>query len=525
MTDATSYAAQLGDDLIHQAASLSDLNASCALLQNSADITDGGIAAHHFSGRCPNPANPETGDPLEWEDAWPLISPLDRENELRAWLALEDSFREAGKDNSIVLVAGERMTYLAAINDLKVGDVVTNTGILESYPSHFIEPGARFVVVGNDLDAESCILDIRLSPLDATHMKGGNLQEWGNCVQFYGPEFEQYENDPGVDPADRANPGNIWTKATIALRKDNDLLPLEHRVAAVFTFLLAEGIGDKMAEVVRRNGVEQSRDVCHSHDFCDANMVMAPAMAYVLGRPTWMPSDWEEGRCTEAEHEADIALWGRAWDLAKGKYFLAYERTDDSELDDENDGDTENQPCYEAIYSQRGEYWYVDLRDDEGGTTVVGANGELGLTEQEARYIADRLNQGDPLVLVLALARKPRVDNPLAAPLLDLLQYVGGWDQTDPEHPIVKARLAYEGVTGTVLNGLGTDVEFRPLTDKTVWRHCRQLGVNADYYILYQRAEGFDGWSPFATCAPEAIEQIKRDGVRAHAGLLKLFKH
>ncbi|WP_114944414.1 hypothetical protein [Microvirga calopogonii] len=523
MNVAPSYAAQMGDDLIRQAASLPDLNASCALLQNAVGITDGGIASHHFSGRCPNPENPETGDPLDWEDAWPLISPLDREKELRAWLALEDSFQERGKDFSAIDEPGERMTYLAAANDLKVGGVVTNTGILESYPSHFIEPGARFVVVGNDLDAESCILDIRLSPLDAARMKGGNLQEWGNCVQFYGPEFEQYENDPGIDPSDRANPGNMWSKATVALRKDNDLLPLDHRVAAVFTFLLAESIRDKMAEVVRRNAVEESEIVCHSHDFCDENMVMAAAMAFVLGRPTWMPSDWEEGRCSEAEHEADFALWGRAWDLAKTSYFLAYGHPDDSE-GDRGDLEEEGQSRYEALYSQRGEYWYVDFRDADGGTTVAGANGELRLSEEEARYIAERLNEGDPLVLVLALARKPKAENPLAALLLELLQYVGGWDQTDPEHPIVRARLAYEGATGTVLNGPETDLEFRPLIDKTVWRHCRQLGVAADYCILYQRADGFDGWSPFATCAPETIERIKRDGLRAHAALLKLFK-
>jgi hypothetical protein len=35
-------------------------------------------------------------------------------------------------------------------------------------------------------------------------------------------------------------------------------------------------------------------------------------------------------------------------------------------------------------------------------------------------------------------------DNPLAAPLLGLLNYVGGWDLTDPQHPIVIARKAYE---------------------------------------------------------------------------------
>lgn len=515
MSDAPSYAAQLGDDLIRQAAAITDLNEACKLLQDAAGITDGGIAGIHFSGKCTDPAQPEIGDLLDWEEAWPLISVAEREAQLRDWLKLEDHFRETTASDPSVPVTGEPMTYLAAARDLKAGDVVISTGILDSYPTYFIEAGARFVVVSNHLDAEdSPALDIRLIPVDKALLKEGSLAEWGDCVQFYGPDWDRIENDPGVDPADRENPGNRWSKPALAIRKDNDALGLDHRLAAVFTYYLAQDAQVEMAEVVRRNAETQSDLFCSSHDFCDANMVMAEAMEHVLGRPGWMPYDWEEGRCSEGEHEADVALWNRAWDLAKTEYFLAYQKPDDAEEDTGSH--------YEALYSQRGAYWYVDCRDSEGGETVAGDNGELGLTEEEARQIASLLNQGEPLVLVLAA--RQRQGNPLAAPLLELLQYVGGWDKTDPEHPIVKARLAYQEVTGESLTGQAADLEFKPLTDTTMWRHCRNLGVDADYCILYQRAEGFDGWVPFATCAPETIELIRRDGVRAHADHLTVVK-
>ena len=517
MSDAPSYAAQLGHDLIRQAAALTDLNEACKLLQDAAGITDGGIAGIHFSGKCTDPAQPEIGDLLDWEEAWPLISVAEREAQLRDWLKLEDHFRETTAPDPSVPVTGEPMTYFAGARDLKVGDVVISTGILDSYPTYFIEAGARFIVVSNHLDAEdSPALDIRLIPVDKALLKEGSLAEWGDCVQFYGPDWDRIENDPGVDPADRENPGNRWSKPALAIRKDNDALGLDHRLAAVFTYQLACQIEGDMAEVVRRNAEARTDLACSSHDFCDTNMVMAAAFEDVVGRKSWMPADVQEGRCTEAEQEADFVLWNRAWKIAKNEYFLAYGK----EAEEEHGGD---EVLHVALYSERGGYWYVDCRGSEGGSTVTGANGDLRLTEDEAREIAERLNRGEPLVPVFA-RKETKPENPLAAPLLALLQYVGGWDKADPEHPTVQARLAYEGVTGTNLTGPGDALECKPLTDTTTWRHCREFGVDGDYCVLYQRAESFDGWSPFASCAPEAIELIKRDGVRAHAGLLKLFK-
>jgi hypothetical protein len=73
----------------------------------------------------------------------------------------------------------------------------------------------------------------------------------------------------------------------------------------------------QMALLVARNADETDPMVCHSHDFCDANMVMDEAMQRVLGRATRMPSDAEEGNCTQAESDADTTLWNTAWDQAR----------------------------------------------------------------------------------------------------------------------------------------------------------------------------------------------------------------
>ena len=45
---------------------------------------------------------------------------------------------------------------------------------------------------------------------------------------------------------------------------------------------------------------------------------------------------------------------------------------------------------YEALQSTRG-YWYVDLRNSEGGITVIGGP-DLPLTEPIARAVADALS-------------------------------------------------------------------------------------------------------------------------------------
>jgi len=59
---------------------------------------------------------------------------------------------------------------------------------------------------------------------------------------------------------------------------------------------------EQMSEVVERNKNEADPHICHSHDFCDANMFLYDVFKK-YGMDKW----------------AD--LWNRAWNLAKARGF------------------------------------------------------------------------------------------------------------------------------------------------------------------------------------------------------------
>jgi hypothetical protein len=64
-----------------------------------------------------------------------------------------------------------------------------------------------------------------------------------------------------------------------------------------------------MATVVERNKTKtKSHDVCHSHDFCDANMAMDTAMKKL-------------GMSTDLNDDTVLALVNAAWELAKKHNF------------------------------------------------------------------------------------------------------------------------------------------------------------------------------------------------------------
>lgn len=82
-----------------------------------------------------------------------------------------------------------------------------------------------------------------------------------------------------------------------------------NKLADAFSVKLQEEIGaDKVREAIWLNRREPCPDVCHSHDFCDANMVMSKAFLEVVGKD--VPESDEESRA-----------WNEAWDLAKSRGF------------------------------------------------------------------------------------------------------------------------------------------------------------------------------------------------------------
>lgn len=86
-------------------------------------------------------------------------------------------------------------------------------------------------------------------------------------------------------------------------------------LANEFSKLLRAEIGDvKLAQVIARNK-RKSKGVCHSHDFCDANMVMLVAWNKIVAKRLGPTS------------EAQTLLWNEAWDIAKHNQFF-YESFD-----------------------------------------------------------------------------------------------------------------------------------------------------------------------------------------------------
>lgn len=82
-------------------------------------------------------------------------------------------------------------------------------------------------------------------------------------------------------------------------------------MAAEFSAVLKTWLSPaEMKEVVCRNEGEPDPNICHSHDFCDANM----AMHEVFMR---------RGMEVTAEGGADCfgQKWGEVWQFARGKQF------------------------------------------------------------------------------------------------------------------------------------------------------------------------------------------------------------
>lgn len=81
-------------------------------------------------------------------------------------------------------------------------------------------------------------------------------------------------------------------------------------LANAFADRLFDAIGaDNFAAMKARNA-SLPAGICASHDFCDANEVMAEAFLAVMGRDS-LPDD-DSGMT-----DADCALWNEAWAIAK----------------------------------------------------------------------------------------------------------------------------------------------------------------------------------------------------------------
>lgn len=82
-------------------------------------------------------------------------------------------------------------------------------------------------------------------------------------------------------------------------------MTLEERIAQEFINVLRTHVTDaEWSCILAANSAETDPRVCHSHDFCDANMAMAEAFRRCgLGE-------------VDLQDDNMIALWNKAWDIA-----------------------------------------------------------------------------------------------------------------------------------------------------------------------------------------------------------------
>jgi hypothetical protein len=118
------------------------------------------------------------------------------------------------------------------------------------------------------------------------------------------------------DGSSRFDCTDVHPTSAEAWRQAFEIIATE-KVALEFSRVLRHCIGGDMAEVVRRNSAEPAGSgVCHSHDFCDANMAMLEAF-HNLGLRATVEIEPVDG----PEWCASQDLWNAAWDAAVASGF------------------------------------------------------------------------------------------------------------------------------------------------------------------------------------------------------------
>lgn len=93
------------------------------------------------------------------------------------------------------------------------------------------------------------------------------------------------------------------------------VLPSANCLARLFSQQVVDSLSTaELAEAVRRNSADATPGVCHTHDFCDANMLMHEAFV-----KCGLVMDNGE----DVVEDALIPLWNAAWELAAKANFQA----------------------------------------------------------------------------------------------------------------------------------------------------------------------------------------------------------
>lgn len=83
----------------------------------------------------------------------------------------------------------------------------------------------------------------------------------------------------------------------------------EERLAKQFHALVRRDLPGHLAEIDRRNALPDMEGCCATHDFCDANEIMADAFKDTFGCEI------------DLNEDLDLRIWNGAWTIAKSRGF------------------------------------------------------------------------------------------------------------------------------------------------------------------------------------------------------------
>lgn len=108
------------------------------------------------------------------------------------------------------------LSYLQVRDAFVAGDRVQSSETMESYPHYMVRSGATFTVRENAL-AKGGVLRLHLD--DPSDLLAGDITEWDNCLEFWGPDQDGLLSSDGVADDDIPNPGHALNLPIFPLRK------------------------------------------------------------------------------------------------------------------------------------------------------------------------------------------------------------------------------------------------------------------------------------------------------------------
>jgi hypothetical protein len=98
----------------------------------------------------------------------------------------------------------------------------------------------------------------------------------------------------------------------LSVGKHSELTVAVSKLSAAFSDIVRRDLAEHLEEIVRINEDHKAKaqtGICATHDFCDANEIMADAFVLTFDRPI------------DLDDQDDVELWNAAWALSYDRNF------------------------------------------------------------------------------------------------------------------------------------------------------------------------------------------------------------